>query len=176
MTAIRRVLGSISGKFPQIYPNLEKILEKSLYICLSQAGQSSADEGLTCISELVYNQNEISPTMWGFYYHIIDCYVNQKDIIESTSQASVPLINYMAKAHQYFDQSINGKPSPVETIFQFIAKTFNEGAEIGDEITSMCGITLIMALIEHISEKNVLSHHMDTINQFYLQEMDRADT
>lgn len=27
MTAIRRVLNSISGKLPEVYPNLEKILE-----------------------------------------------------------------------------------------------------------------------------------------------------
>lgn len=114
--------------------------------------------------------------MWGFYYHIIDCYVLQHDIIDQTSQASVPLINYVAKAHHYFDQSINGQVSPLEKIFGFIAKTFNDGAENGDEIYSMCGVTLIMALIEHITEKNVLSAQMDTINQFYLQEIDRADT
>ena len=114
--------------------------------------------------------------MWGFYYHIIDCYVVQENIIENPAQASVPLINYMVKAHQYFDQSINGKESPLEKIFGFIAKTFNDGAENGDEIHSMCGVTLIMALIEHITEKNVLSSQMDTINQFYLQEMERADT
>jgi hypothetical protein len=38
ITAIRRVLNSISGKFPELYPRLEAILEQSLYICLSQAG------------------------------------------------------------------------------------------------------------------------------------------
>ena len=95
--------------------------------------------------------------MWGFYYHIIDCYVTKSNMIENTGQAAVPLINYMAKAHQYFDQAINGQVSPLEKIFGFIGKTFNDGAENGDEINSMCGVTLIMALIEHITEKNVLS-------------------
>lgn len=114
--------------------------------------------------------------MWGFYYHIIDSYVLKVGIIENTTQASVPLINYISKAHDYFNQSINGQPSPIEKIFSFIGKNFNDGAENGDEISSMCGVTLIMALIEHIQDKNVLLQQMDTINQFYLQEMDRADT
>ena len=115
--------------------------------------------------------------MWGFFYHIIDCYVLKSDIIDSTSQASVPLINYMVKAPMQFNDNINGAPSPLEKIFAFIGKNFNDGAENGDEIHSMCGVTLIMALIEHLTEcKHVLSPHMDTINQFYILEMGRADT
>jgi hypothetical protein len=57
MTAIRRVLNSISGKFPELYPSLEQILEKSLYICISEEGESQTEEGLNCIAELIYNQN-----------------------------------------------------------------------------------------------------------------------
>lgn len=34
ITAIRRVLNSISGKFPELYPQLEAILEQSLYVTL----------------------------------------------------------------------------------------------------------------------------------------------
>jgi hypothetical protein len=59
-TAIRRVLNSISGKFPELYPQLEGILEQSIYISLSEIGQDNADEGLTCISELIYNQTSVS--------------------------------------------------------------------------------------------------------------------
>jgi hypothetical protein len=55
MTAIRRVLNSISGKFPDLYPQLEVILEKSLYITLSLDGESQTEEGLNAIAELLYN-------------------------------------------------------------------------------------------------------------------------
>ena len=55
MTAIRRILRSISGKFPQLYPELEVILEQALYASLSIDGMTASDEGLTCISELIYN-------------------------------------------------------------------------------------------------------------------------
>lgn len=60
MSAIRKILNSISGKFPQLYPQLEEILEPALYVTLSEEGMSSTDEGLTCIAELIYNQNGIS--------------------------------------------------------------------------------------------------------------------
>jgi hypothetical protein len=36
ITAIRRVLNSISGKFPELYPQLEIILEKSLHLTLTE--------------------------------------------------------------------------------------------------------------------------------------------
>ena len=67
MSAIRRVLNSISGKFPDLYPQLEGVLDKALYTTLSVEGMSSVDEGLTCIAELIYNQNTVSETMWRFY-------------------------------------------------------------------------------------------------------------
>lgn len=67
MSAIRKVLNSISGKFPDLYPQLEGVLERALYTTLSHDGMSSVDEGLTCIAELIYNQNSISETMWKFY-------------------------------------------------------------------------------------------------------------
>lgn len=35
ISAIRRVLNSISGKFPDLYPQLESVLEKALYTTLS---------------------------------------------------------------------------------------------------------------------------------------------
>ena len=57
MRAIVRVLNSISGKFPELYPQLEHILEESIHVTLSEAGQCEIDFGLTCIAELIYNQD-----------------------------------------------------------------------------------------------------------------------
>jgi hypothetical protein len=103
MTAIRRVLNSISGKFPALYPQLEEILEAAIYTTLSEPGHTHADEGLTVIAELIYNQNDVSPRMWGIYQHIITIYIQDQDYIKRLlSQASVPLINFMVKAPEVF--------------------------------------------------------------------------
>jgi hypothetical protein len=67
MTAIRRVLMSISGKYQELYPQLEEILIEPLLITLTEQGSSSVEEGLTCLSELLYNQGQPSPKMWNFY-------------------------------------------------------------------------------------------------------------
>ena len=40
---------------PSQLRDLEEILEPALYTCLSERGMTSADEGLTCVSELIYN-------------------------------------------------------------------------------------------------------------------------
>lgn len=98
MTAIRRVLKSISGKYSDLYPQLEEILEQPLLVTLSEAGCSSVEEGLTCISELLYNQNEVSMRMWNFYQIIVNLILNDRGILdEFLPQASVPLINFMSK-------------------------------------------------------------------------------
>jgi len=57
ITAMRRVLNSISGKFPELYPQLEVILERSLYVSLQDDSETQTEEGLYCIAELIYNQN-----------------------------------------------------------------------------------------------------------------------
>ncbi len=56
MTAISRVLTAIRGKFPDMYEKLELILEESLYLCLSPKGETSLEDALKCINELLINQ------------------------------------------------------------------------------------------------------------------------
>lgn len=137
---------------------------------------TSADEGLTCISELIYNQNEVSPRLWGFFQHIITIYVEDRGIIDEVAQASVPLINYMVKAPQTFKQAVNGV-SPLDMVLQFIAKVFEEGTELNKELTSMCGVSLIMALLEHLGQESPeVLQHIHTINQFYLTGLSDAET
>ena len=55
MTAISRVLTAIRGKFPDMYEKLELILEESLYLCLSPKGETSLEDALKCINELLIN-------------------------------------------------------------------------------------------------------------------------
>ena len=176
MTAIRRVLNSISGRFPELYPQLEVILEQSILLSLSEAGATSTDEGLTCVSELIYNQTAVSPRMWQFYAHIVDSYLQDRGVLEQlVSQAAVPLINFMVKAPQEFKTAnFEGHGTPIDMMFRFIAKIFSDGRELDDEIHSMCAVTLIMAILEHLGDG--LQQQLHTINQFYLEEMAAADT
>lgn len=55
ITAIRRVLQSISGKFPTLYPQLEQLLKQPIIESIRDPAGNSVDEGLTCLSELLYN-------------------------------------------------------------------------------------------------------------------------
>jgi len=176
MSAIRRVLNSISGKFPDLYPQLEGVLETALYTTLSVGGMSSVDEGLTCIAELIYNQNAISETMWRFYQHIVSLYVDDKGVMDcELAQAAVPLINYMVKSPNEFRTLVlpNGQ-TPLQMMFTLISKIFEEGKELEDEFHSMVAVNLIMALLEHLGDG--LSDQIHTINNFYLSELTTATT
>lgn len=75
ITAIRRVLNSISGKFKELYPKLENELDTALKLCLSQTASAVADEALTCVAELIYNQDKVSDKMWTFFFHICELYI-----------------------------------------------------------------------------------------------------
>jgi hypothetical protein len=126
MTAIRRVLSSISGKFPQLYPVLEQILIPALQITLTEQGSTNADEGLTCIAELIYNQQKVSENMWGIYQHIINSYLRDEQVLEDIiGQASVPLINFMVKDPESFKHAkFQGQGTPLDMMFNFIQKIF----------------------------------------------------
>lgn len=79
-----------------MYPHLEEILEKPIEVTFTEAGVASIEDGIDCLAELLYNQDNISPRMWRFYFLIVDLYVNDRGIIDDYMfQASVPLINFM---------------------------------------------------------------------------------
>ena len=89
------------------------------------------------------------------------------------SQASVPLINFMVKAPEIFKrQDFAGQGTPLQVMLNFIAKMFSDGAEQEDENHTMCGVSLIMACLEHLGEG--MGELIDQINGFYLQAMQNA--
>ena len=67
MTAIRRILQSINGRYIELYPQLEQVLQQPIYETLTDIESASTDEGLTCLAELLYHQNTVSETMWNFF-------------------------------------------------------------------------------------------------------------
>lgn len=43
-----------------------------------------------------------------------------------------------------------GVGKPIDKLLEFIAKIFKEGSAIVDELFSMCAVTLIMSILEHL--------------------------
>jgi hypothetical protein len=84
MSAITHVLKSISGLpyAKELYPQLEVILERPIEVTFTEAGCSSIQDGITCLAELLYNQDAISARMWKFFFTIVDLYVNDRGLIE----------------------------------------------------------------------------------------------
>lgn len=67
--------------------------------------------------------------------------------------------------------------TPLSMLFQFIAKVFEVGKDLNQEFTSMSGISLIIAVMEHLGEKDpLIIGQIDNINMMYIQEMARATT
>jgi len=79
----------------------------------------------------------------------------------------------MDKAGKVFrDSPIFNGQTPLQLMFAFITKIFEDGTALGDEIHSMCAVTLIMALLEHIEG---MEEHIHTINGLYLKEISGAE-
>jgi len=91
--------------------------------------------------------------MWGIYSHIISSYLNDRGVLDGhISAASVSLINFMVKAPTDFKTAKLNNQTPLEMILEFIEKIFADGTELDDEIHSMCAVTLIMAILEHLGD------------------------
>jgi hypothetical protein len=82
MSAIRRVLSSISGKNLEAFPQIEVILEQTLAVTLTEVGSSQVEDGIACIAEILYNQQQISPRMWNFYETIVNVIVQDRGILD----------------------------------------------------------------------------------------------
>lgn len=112
----------------------------------------SVEEGLTCISELLYNQDRISMRMWNFYLVFIDLIVNDKGILDELFHAvSVPLINYISKdPEQFRTANFEGHGSCIDMMFSLIGRIFEVARVKEDEIEAMCAVTLLIALLENV--------------------------
>lgn len=96
ITAIRRILKSISGLGLDIYPHLEEILEQPIICTFNDEHAQSVDEGISILSELLYNQQTVSGRMWNIYLLIADSLLTDKGILdEFVDILSVPFINFM---------------------------------------------------------------------------------
>ena len=79
--------------------------------------------------------------------------------------------------NEFKNMPLSGDTTPLSMLFQFIAKVFEVGKDLNQEFTSMCGISLIIAVLEHLGERDpLIVSQIDNINMMYIQEMARAAT
>jgi hypothetical protein len=113
--------------------------------------------------------------MWNLFRLIVESYMTDRGILDPHMQiVSVALVNYMVKApNEFVNANINGK-APLFMTLELIQKIFSMGKEIEDEILSMIGVTLIIALVENVGE--AMRPHIHTVNQMFLHELSTAET
>lgn len=151
-------------------------MEQSLLLCFSEEGQDSADEALTCISELVYNGKTVTDRAWNFYFFLINQYIEGNDFYEP-AQASSLFIYMMVRAPIEFKERQFNNVTPMQMLMQFIVKVLERGAELRQEMTSMCAISLLIAVNEHLGTNDTLIiNQIDFTNETLLKEMSRAET
>ena len=64
--------------------------------------------------------------------------------------------------------NFNGS-TPIDMLFNFCSHLFKNGEVLNDEITSMCAVTLIMAMLEHLGDG--IQGSIPQINTLYIQEL-----
>ena len=93
--------------------------------------------------------------MWGFFQHIIQSYLSDDGVVgEYLAQAGVPLINFMVKAPEHFVQAAPGQSSALDMLCQFVERIFAISFECESEMDSATGVTLLMAMLEHLGQGN----------------------
>ncbi len=141
----------------------------------TEAGNSQIEDGITCLSELLYNQEHISNRMWKYFFTIVDLYVNDRGLIdEFMFQASVPLINYMQKNPEQFRNAVfEGMGSCMDMMFSLIGKIFENARLKECEMEAICAVTLLIQMLESIQG---IESSLHNIIEFFVKELGEAET
>jgi hypothetical protein len=92
---------------------------------MTEEGESQIEEGLSCVAELIYNQNQVSQMMWSVFGHITNQYLTDKGCIsEYIPQVAVCIINFMNKSPNDFKNMKFGSTTPLDVILGMIQKIF----------------------------------------------------
>ena len=127
------------------------------------------------MSEIIYNGKQVSELSWNFYLHLINQYMEGTSYYEPAQSASMFIYIMVRAPNEFKTMNMNGQGTPLELLFQFIGKVFENGQKENNAYTSMCGISLIMAILEHLGTKDpLIIQNIDNINTMYIQEMANA--
>lgn len=140
-------------------------MDEPLRIVLSAKGQGSLEEGLHCLSELMFNLKQVSPRMWLFYQELCRHIIQQTGFLEDVmDQAAVPLINYIGK-DGFKTISLAGT-TPLSLMFEAIKVIFNESKLKNDELGAMVAVTLTMAILENVTQLD--QGQLESIIQYFM--------
>jgi hypothetical protein len=175
MSAIRRILESISGRFPELWPQLEVILEEPILTCLRDPNQQSTEDGLHCLAELTHNQTTISPRMWHFFPEIVNSILNDKGILDDfLPQCFVPLCNFMKHdPHQFKNGTNQIVGLPIDMTCCLAKKAFELARLKEDEIEAMCAISLLNAVLENVEGCD--ENYLPGIVECFFKEIPEAE-
>ena len=154
-------------------------MEQSILITLNDVCTESTDEGLTCLCELLYNQQSASQRMWNFFQLITSSIMEDRGILDNYLDSSFAfIINMMNKESQNFKQvSFPGANGQVDTALdmtlQLGQKAFEVAKEKGDEIWAINVVSLFNSLLENISG---VSEVIPGILSLLLNELSSAKT
>jgi len=123
----------------------------------------------------LYNQEQISPRMWKFFFIIADLYNNDRGIIdEFIHEACVPLINFMQKNPEQFLQAhFEGFGSALDVMFNLIGRIFQVSQAKKDELEAICAVGLIIKMLEAIQG---IEGSLGNIINYMISEIARAQT
>ena len=68
--------------------------------------------------------------------------------------------------------TVQGNLTPLTLLFQFIGKIFEKGREDNLYYVSMSGTSILIAILEHMNEKDpLIIQNINHINTMYIEEM-----
>lgn len=178
MTAIRRILYSITGKFPQLFQRLEQVLQQpiSMALFMDRSG-TSVEDALTCLAILLYNQSQISPLMWQYFEQIISSLLQDNGVFDQYLDCViVVLINFLNKAPQQIAQvQFTGQQmTHLQVLCSLIAKIFELSEVNGEEFEAVKGVLLTNAILENV--KGQSNTVLPGILDLYLKQLQSVET
>lgn len=88
--------------------------------------------------------------------HLVNQFLEGNDFYEPAQASSVFIYLMVRAPNEFKNMQLPTQSTPLQMLFQFIAKVFETGQESGIEFTSMCGVSLIIAIMEHLGQKDPL--------------------
>lgn len=117
--------------------------------------QTCVDEALTCLTELIYNQDGLSEKMWQFFQHMIDSIMADKGQFDQyLDSVLVVLINFLNKVPEQIKtvQYPGQQMTCLQILCQLLAKIFDLAQVCEDEMMMSSGVCLANAIFENVKE------------------------
>ena len=161
-----------------MYPKLEEVLEQPIHATLTDDQANYFDEGLTCMAELIYNQDQVSQRIWNFFEMITLSLMRDpgtySDYIESAFAVFINLINKAPEQFKTVSFNHQGQQmTALDMTCLLIQESLKVAKEKEDELDGISVVTLSFALLENIQG---IQSTIPGLMDIYLKELQEAST